>query len=83
MLLKHFIQKGYVINVTDVVVALARADFDTLTFVMRHFKPRMFTCNFRYWMLRIAHVRNDPRMCEIVEHKLALPRKQSKQKILH
>lgn len=75
LLLKGFVQRGYVITVTDVVVALARSDADMVAYVMKHFKPRMFSANFRHWMLRIAHIRNDPRMSKLVDRKLTEPKK--------
>lgn len=70
VLLKHFIKRGYAIKVGDVVIALARSNYEMVRYVLHKFKPRVYSNKFVYWMLRMAHVRNDPRMYEAVDCKL-------------
>lgn len=69
IILKHFIRRGYNITAGDVVVALARSNLEMVKYMMHKFKPRIYSNNFMHWMLRLAHIRNDPRMSNVVEKK--------------
>jgi hypothetical protein len=68
--LQYLVQKGYTVQVCDVIVGVDSSNIEMIRYLLSFFKPRLYSKGFKQVMLLLASKRNDDRIYELLKNKL-------------
>ena len=69
-LLKYLVQKGHVIALYDVVIAISTSNAKVIKYVLSYFKPRLYSKGFCELLLSLTMLRRSRKIYSYVDERL-------------